>query len=319
MFQTILFTLCCTTAALCSPATNAHLDRAALLEAQGHIDQATAEFKAAVQSAARSADPADLVRTLDLACAHYQDIGQTHQAEPCLRRLLTLTRNLLGPHELSLNRIVNRLACVYIELRKPGQAERLELNKWLDRLAAEAPLSTDRIDLLGTLAALALVRGNPSQSAALNLQAWAILEKRGETQTASAITALNNLAIAYREDKRYRDSEDTLLRALAIGDRPDLKDGLSMAYTHANLAYVYQALRRYPAAEHHIVRTLAIVELRCGPASPRTAALLETYANVLRQLGRKSEARTMESRARNATASAFTNHSVDITDLARQR
>lgn len=317
MFRTLLFSFCLSTTALCSPASNAHLERAALLEAQGRIEQATAEFKAAVESAARSTDPTDLVRTLDFACAHYQDIGQTVQSEPCLRRLLTVSTKLLGPGNLSLNRIVNRLACVYIELRRPGQAERLQLGKWLARLESEAPLSTDRIDLLGALAALELIRGNPSQSAALNLEAWAIIEKRGETETASAITALNNLAIAYREAKRYQESEDTLLRALAIGDRAGFTDTLPMAYTYANLAYVSQSMRRYPAAERHIARTLAIVELRCGPSSPRFGALLDFHASVLRKLGRKREARAAESRAR--TVSAFTGHSVDIADLARRR
>ena len=317
MFRTLVLCLCLSTAALCSPAFNAHLERAAFLEAQGRIEEATLAFKVAVESAARSTDPADLVRTLDLACAHYQDIGQTTQSEPCLRRLLTLSIQLLGPNELSLNRIVNRLACVYIELRQRGRAERLPLVKWLSRLEVEAPLSTDRIDLLGTLAALELIRGNPNQSAALNLEAWAIIEKRGETETASAITALNNLAIAYREAKRYQESEDTLLRALAIGDRAGFIDTLPMAYTHANLAYVYQAMRRYAAAERQIARTLTIVELRCGPSSPRTAALLDFHAGVLRKLGRKTEARAAESRAR--SASAFTGHSVDITDLARPR
>ena len=244
MFRTILFILCSFWAALCSPATNSHLERAALLETQGRIEQASSEFKAAVESAARGNDPADLVRTLDLACAHYQDIGQAAQAELCLRRLLTLSQKLLGADELRLNRIVNRLACVYIELRRLGQAERLPLGKWLARLESEAPLSTDRIDLLGTLAALALVRGNPSQSAALNREAWAIIEKRGETQTTSAMTALNNLAIAYREAKRYQESEDTLLRALGIGERAGFTDTLAMAYTHANLAYVVSVRSR---------------------------------------------------------------------------
>jgi len=315
MFRTLLFSFCVSTAALCSPAINAHLQRATLLETQGRVDQATAEFRAAVESASRSNDPADLVRALDLTCAHYQDSGQAQQAEPCLRRLLTLSGKLLGPQELSLNRIVNRLACVYIELRRPGQAERLPLGGWLARLASDSPLSTDRIDLLGTLAALALVRRNPSQAIAYNLEAWAIIEKRGDTQTASAITALNNLAIAYREAKRPQQSEDTLLRALTIGDRAGFTGTLAMAYTHANLAYVYQATRRYPAAERHLARALAIVELRCGPGSPRTAAVLESNAAVLRKLGRKTEARAAESRAR--SVSGFTGHSVDITDLAR--
>lgn len=294
MLRTLLLGFCFSLAALCGPETRTHPDRAA-----------------------RGGDPAELVRTLDLACAHYQDIGETAQSELCLRRLLTLTRNLLGPDALSLNRLVNRLACVYIELRQPARAERLPLSYWLARLTAEAPLSTDRIDLLGTLAALALVRGKPAESIAFNREAWDIIAQRSETETSSAIATLNNLAIAYREAKRYPDSEETLHRALAIGHRTGLSDTLAMAYTHANLAHLHQALRRWVEADRDIVRTLAIMERRCGPSSPRTMALHALHATVLRKLGRKAEARTAETRAR--SAAAFTGHSVDVADLARRR
>jgi tetratricopeptide (TPR) repeat protein len=274
---------------------------------------------ATLAAEAPKADPADVVRQLDLACAEYQDTGQAQQAEPCLRRLLRLSGDLLGPHELSLNRVVNRLAGVYLELRQPGQAERLPLEKWLARLTAEAPLSTDRVDLLGTVAALALVRGQPGQSIARNHEAWAILEKRGETQTASAMAALNNLAIAYREAKRYQDAEDTLLRALAIGEQGGFAGTLALAYTHANFGHTYQSTKRYAAAERHLAHCLAIVEVVYGPASPRTVSLVNTYAAVLRKLGRKTEARAAESRVRNAGVSAFAGHSVDVADLARRR
>jgi tetratricopeptide (TPR) repeat protein len=319
MLRLFVLTVCLSAACLRGQSSSAQLARAERLAAQGEIPLATQAFESAVQAAARSADPAELVGALDLACAHYQDTGQAQQAEPCLRRLLSLAGKLLGPQDLSLNRLVNRLAGAYIELRQHRRAERLPLLPWLARLAAEAPLSTDRIDLLGTLAALALVRGDARLSAAMNLEALGILEKRGETQSASAIISLNNLAIAYREGKRLRESEAAILRALTIGETVGFTDTLPMAYSHANLAYLYQAMRRYPEAERHLRHALAIIELRCGPASPRTVSLLTTYAEVLRKLGRKSEARAAESRARSAGVSAFTGHSVDVADLARGR
>jgi tetratricopeptide (TPR) repeat protein len=317
MFRPLLLALCLSAPALGGPDTNRHLERAALHEAQGRMDQATAEFAAAVAAAARGSNPAELIRTLDLACAHYQDTGQIAQSEPCLRRLLTLSQNLLGAQALPLNRIVNRLACVYIELSQPGRADRLQLPQWLARVAAEDPLSNDRIDLLGTLAAVALIRRNPAQAVAFNLDAWSLIEQRGETETPSALTSLNNLAIAYREAKRYRDAEETLLRALALANRAVSRDSLALAYTHANLAHLHNVLRRYAAAERHLAAALPIVERRYGPASPRTAALLASHAALLRRLGRREEARAAESRAR--AVSAFTGHSVDITDLARRR
>lgn len=297
------------------------LQSAQSFAAAGHIDQASAAFRSAISLAAAHPDPDELPHALDLACTHYQDIGQPAQAEPCLRRLRSAYERKLGPGHLGLNRIVNRLACLYIEMGQGSKAERLGIPGWLSRLESDAPLSDDRVDLTGTMAALEILRGNPAAAVRLNETAWQILDGRGMAASASGITVLTNLSIAYLETGQPAASERVLLRALTLAASAGIADTLPIAATHANLANVYATIRRYADAAPHMAAALTIVERRCGPHSLRTAALLASYVPILKKLGRKSEARLAQSRARQieaaSTVVAIQTHTVDVADLAR--
>src|SRR5205809_515268 len=109
MSRTCLLAACLSAAAIfaqTSSVSKTHLERAKLLEDQGQIDQAESEFKAAVETAAKSVDAADLVRALDHACTYYQDSGRIPQAESCLRRLLSAYQQKIGANHLTLNRVI---------------------------------------------------------------------------------------------------------------------------------------------------------------------------------------------------------------------
>jgi tetratricopeptide (TPR) repeat protein len=327
MFQILLLAACLSVAAIFAQAPSApsvsktHLMRAKLLEEQGQIDQAEAEFKAAIETASKSLNTSELVRALDHACTYYQDIGRVPQAESCLKRLFTTFQQKIGVEHITLNRVMNRLACLYIEIGQRGKAERLGIPAWLERLEQEDPMSHDRIDLTGTMAALEIMRGNPARAAALNTTAWEILEKLGETSTNSGITVLNNLAIAYMELKKYKEAAAVLERALALGETAGFRGTLTLAATHANMAKVYEDLKMLPKAERHMAVALEVIELRCGRESTRTGAILASYANLLKKMGRKDEARTASTRAKRigetSGIASFTGHSVDISDMLR--
>ncbi|MBI2684697.1 MAG: tetratricopeptide repeat protein [Acidobacteria bacterium] len=299
-----------------------HVDTALQMEERGQFEAAGKEYKAAIESASRTA-PSELLRALDLACTFYQDTGQMPQAENCLKRLMTTYQRAIGDNHLRLNRVVNRLGCLYVELGLRAKVERLGLEKWLDRVEAEDPLSTDRIQLSGTVAALQIMRGAPAKALALNKKAWEILTTRGETESHSGITILNNLAISYTELHRPSDAADELRRALRIGEKIGLQNSLGMAATLANLSQAYANMHLYSDAEKHLAAALEIIEARCGKDSSRTGAILATYAPLLRQLGRKPEAKAVEARARRIAeisgVSSYAVHSVDIADMTRGR
>lgn len=299
------------------------LDQAVLLEKKGEFDRAASEYKAAIESA-RSLNPPALIHALDLACTFYQDAGRAIQAENCLKRLLTTFQGHFGPDHIALNRIYTRLGCLYIELGQRGKAERLGLDAWLKRVEQEIPLSDDRVDLAGTVAALEVLRGHPMKAVAINQIALGVLEQRDALESLSGITVLNNLAIAYLELKKPENALQPLELALRIGSRQGFSDTLSLAATHGNLATAQRAMGNYEDAVRNVEASLAIVELRCGKDSIRTAALLATYGPLLRRVGRKPEARIAESRARRIAneigLSAFTGQStVDVSELGGSR
>jgi len=326
MFRSCLLAICITVApvlAQTQSTSQSHLDRALLLEGMGQFEEAEAQFIAAVETAAKSPETGALVRALDHACTFYQDSGKIPQAESCLRRLLHAYQQKIGPDHLTINRVINRLACLYIEIGQRRKAERLGLDKWLERLEAEDPKSHDRIDLTGAVAALEIMRGNTAKALALNMKAWEILESLGETATNSGVTVLNNISIAYLEMKRGPESAAVLERALALAEKAGFQGTLPMAATHANLANVYEQLNRLPQAERHLAKAIEIIELRCGADSTRTGAALASYSTLLKKMGRKAEARHAETRAKRigetSGIAAFVQQSVDVNDLGRRR
>jgi tetratricopeptide (TPR) repeat protein len=155
----------------------------------------------------------------------------------------------------------------------------------------------------------------------LNTTAWEILEKLGETATNSGITVLNNLSLAHMEMKKYKEAAAVLERALALAETAGFRGTLTIAATHANLAKVYEDMKMLPKAERHMAVALEIIELRCGAESTRTGAILASYSNLLRKMGRKTEAHSASTRAKRIGESSgiasFAGHSVDIGDLVR--
>jgi tetratricopeptide (TPR) repeat protein len=74
-------------------------------------------------------------------------------------------------------------------------------------------------------------------------------------------------------------------------DQPRVAGSLS------TLAQVYVAQKKYSDAEPLYRRAIVILEKSLGPDSPELAPTLETYALLLRDLGRPAEAKEMEARA----------------------
>jgi tetratricopeptide (TPR) repeat protein len=65
-----------------------------------------------------------------------------------------------------------------------------------------------------------------------------------------------------------------------------------------NLGIVYTALGRLALAETHFQRAIRIAADTLPPEHPNLAKYCASYAHLLRQLGRKGEARELEERAR---------------------
>jgi tetratricopeptide (TPR) repeat protein len=70
--------------------------------------------------------------------------------------------------------------------------------------------------------------------------------------------------------------------------------------TLSNLAVLYKSLSRYAEAEALYQRALPLFEQALGPSHPHVETCLRNYARLLRDMQRRAEARTFETRARQA-------------------
>jgi hypothetical protein len=85
-----------------------------------------------------------------------------------------------------------------------------------------------------------------------------------------------------------------------------------------NLAALYCDIGRHANAEPRFQRALAIAERNLGTESRLTGEILAQYALLMRETGRKTEAKTMEGRAQaiQRRHAALGRHTINVRDLA---
>ena len=109
------------------------------------------------------------------------------------------------------------------------------------------------------------------------------------------------LDAAFRQGKalleagRYEQAIPYYRKALELGEQEFGLDHPTTATLLNNLAALYQAQGRYGDAEPLYKRFLAIVEKALGPDHPHVAT---SFAALLRETGRATEATEMEARAK---------------------
>ena len=115
---------------------------------------------------------------------------------------------------------------------------------------------------------------------------------------------LDNLAGLYARQKRYRDAEPIYQRELAIREKILGKEHHDTATTINNLACLYTEQRKTKQAEELFIRALAIQEKTLGANHPEVANTCENYAILLRKVGRITDARANEKRAKEIRSAA---------------
>jgi tetratricopeptide (TPR) repeat protein len=155
---------------------------------------------------------------------------------------------------------------------------------------------------LSQLAQVYVGQGKHDEAEPLYLQALKIYQAvYGETHTDVAAT-LNNLGVLHRMYGQYADAEPLLLRALTIKEQLVGPDHPDVALSAANLGQLYVAEGQPAKAEPFYRRALAIRQKALGASHPEVAKTLEELANVLRKLGRSTEAVVLDVQAREIRA-----------------
>jgi len=110
-------------------------------------------------------------------------------------------------------------------------------------------------------------------------------------------TSLNNLAVLYKLQGRYREAEPLLLRALAIREQALGSEHPDVAQSLDNLAGLYHSQGYHREAEPLLRRALAIYESRLGAEHPGVAQSLNSLAGLYQAQGRYAEAEPLYQRA----------------------
>ncbi len=211
---------------------------------------------------------------------HAQECAQLIEQEQltsfAARRLLYLTGNYLSGHA------------------RYAEAEAFLRNSFRIREQALGPDHSDVAHPLNSLAALYKEQGKYAEAEPLYQRALRIWEQALGPDDQLVAYPLNNLANLYYEQGKYAEAEPLYQRALRIWEQALGADHSDVAYPLTGLAALYYMQNKYAEAEPLYQRALHIWEQALGPDHPYTREVVRNYADLLRKMGRETEASELE-------------------------
>ncbi len=297
-----------------------HLKAAQQLQLAGNVTRAESEFQAALQAAKQVApDGKSVAYVLGAIGTYYEQIGNFREAERCFLQSLAIWQRILGPDHFALARVISQLASVYLETGQLAKAQSLRLESWVRRAEAQPP-SSELEKLLENVAALDALRGHFAEAEKVLAHDLDVTAQRNDLVESAVI--LNNLGLVCFDSGRYSDAIRYLSRSLVRWEGLRSANDPNSALISHSLALAYEAEGRYSEAEPLMTHALSVAERSFGPRSIRTAVILSGYAHLLRRLSRKSEAKSLEARARSimrvAGQALPPREVVDVRELAAQ-
>ncbi len=247
----------------------------------------------------KDADPG--TRTAAVVMDHlaltYQGMGHYLDAEGMFAKSLVIWKKLDNA-KLDEANVETHLAELYLEERKPADAEPL-LMQAIDTLRAMP--NPDKVALavnMNVLAVVYAVQQKGDEGERLLREGLRLLEVELGPEHPMVVSSLTPLTGVLLAQHRYSDAVEPaerawkILRSSAphIGD-PDLASALDA------LGLVYAHTGRITEAESVAKQAVDMAERVYGPQHPRTARYLKTYASILQQMNRKSEAKALVKRA----------------------
>ena len=272
------------------------LEQGKALASQGRYAEARQVFEKA-RAEAEHFGTADtrLAIALNNLGSVYAHLNDLNQAEQCYRRSAGVWRAAHGDRDPNLIAPLTNLSSVYLARRQFAQSESSAAQALELATAGLGPDHAVTAALLSSLANLRLSQGDYDGAAARAEQALAIMRKQpaGPEQA----TALDNLGTIYAAQHRPEKASPLFAEALdvlAASRQPEhpawiraLKDQSAIDVQNGE----------YAKAEGELSRALELAERVLPSNHPDTAAVMRSYAQVLRKTRRKSEAKKLEAKA----------------------
>lgn len=265
----------------------------------GKLDQATPLFEemVALQEKQLGPEHPELMANLNNLSDIYRNQGRYAKAESLLKRVLSVNERVMGPEHPNVATSLNNLAMVYRVQGKYRDAEALYRRTLAIDEKVKGLNNPDVASSLHNLAVLYREEGRYSEAEPLFLRSLAMRQQLLGLEHPQTAGSLNHLAVLRAATGRPAEAERLFGQSLKIREKVLGPEHPHVAVTLTNLASLYQKLGRYREAEPLLTRALAIWELP-QPNLPDLVTTLESAAAVLRQMGRSTDARAMDLRAR---------------------
>ncbi len=242
----------------------------------------------------------------------YFETGRHSDAERLYKHAIALWAKIQPSEPERQADAVNSLAILYLNDNRLPLVEQLYAKYFSGWLAS---LKSDNVEMArawNNLGFLHYRRGRFMEAEAFYLKALALPDDR--------MTALNNLGVVYLETARLDRALECFNHVLAIEEKRAEKNVLLSVNAHLNVAAIYCLAKRWAEALKFYDRALQDALNLLGPEDPLCASAAERYAEALRILNRKDEAKDMTKLVRMLRESSieFTaRHTVDLMELKR--
>jgi tetratricopeptide (TPR) repeat protein/CHAT domain-containing protein len=213
------------------------------------------------------------------------------------KRLLVLSRRVLGERHLVTALVMNNLGILYV---KEGQYARAEPLFRRSLAIRKAKLPRDHLDLahsLHNLANMYAKEGQYARAEPLFRRSLAIREAKLPRDHLDLAHSLNNLASIYWAMGQPVKAEPLFQRSLAIREAKLGKDHPDVAYSLHSLALLYANKGESAKAERLYRRSLAILEAKLGKDHLAVAASLHNLANLYYAVGQYARAEPLYQRS----------------------
>jgi tetratricopeptide (TPR) repeat protein len=246
-------------------------------------------------------------------------LGRYAEAENTLEKALQIWKALGQTEAEKYARTLNNLANVFLNQRRYAKAEEM----FKEALTLFRNTSSESFTDIGLtlsnlgLTAISLRRFTEAEEF---FQQAMTLQRTSQETTHLAIT-LNNLALAYKLQGRLCEAARTYIQAVRAWEANLGYVPPEVAVAFHNLAMVESALGQTDEAERHFKQALETVNTSLPPEHPTRIAILSGYADLLKKVGRKREAKQFQALARAMRAQHdhenFQDLTVSVEQIAR--
>jgi non-specific serine/threonine protein kinase/serine/threonine-protein kinase len=243
----------------------------------------------------RGADHPDVARGLNNLGILYVAQGKYDAAVPVYERAVAIYERALGPEHIRLAQGLGNLGRALYSQEDYARAEPLferALGIFEKRLGPKHP------SVASTLNNLANLKKAQNDDVGAEVYFRRALEIREHTlgpDHPDVAWTVADLGVLYRDRGDYEAAEPLFRRALASFERLKQDDGV--AWTLNDLGILFTRRQEYATAENYFKRALATFEVALGASHPDLADCLQSYAALLRKMGRDTEAGELDARA----------------------